>query len=601
MRARRPRVVRHVVAGAVVAVYLLAAAVVVLAHRVAPMPEWLALHLLVLGAATNAVFVWRRHFGQALLHARPGPERPAQLRLGALNAGVVAVLAGACAGGPPLAVAGAAVVVGAVIAHVASLLAMARPSSSLAGPLGRGLVLHRRRYRAGVRRHAGRGAPAGLIRSPGLQTAVVLAHAHLNLLGWLGLAIIGTQFMLWPMVLRTRMSQDAPRAARRVFAVTACGLAVTTVALLAAPWLGGAHWLAAAGMACYGAGAAYSLAPAVREMRARPPHTAAAWALLAGNAWLLAALIIDTTGLAAGLGEADHLLGRLLIPVLGVGVIAQALRGALTFLLPVTVGGGPARQPAADRDSRIRVAQPGGARQRRGAGTGRAARRRVADRRVGGGARRVRHIPGAGGGRARGGPPGTRAQPGMTRGLPGPSAPDGDRSGAAGPVFPGSPTYHNGSVSTRQFDVNCRHGRAGTPRARRRAPARPEPEPRARPAAQRRLPGRRAGGRGPDRAASQHRPVPPRRAGAGGAGRPGFADAYKAGRPSTAYRPVEGGGAAGQRRYRLLAEMLTSLIAGVMPEPGEAAMQAGREWGRYLTRPPGPLPAAQRRQGRSRD
>jgi nitrite reductase (NO-forming) len=95
-------------------------------------------------------------------------------------------------------------------------------------------------------------------------------------------------------------------------------------------------------MACYGAGAAYSLMPAVREMRARPPHTAAAWALLAGNTWLLAALIIDTTGLAAGLGEADHLLGRLLIPVLGVGVIAQALAGALTFLLPVTVGGGPA-------------------------------------------------------------------------------------------------------------------------------------------------------------------------------------------------------------------------------------------------------------------
>ena len=47
------------------------------------------------------------------------------------------------------------------------------------------------------------------------------------------------------------------------------------------------------------------------------------------------------------------------------------------------------------------------------------------------------------------------------------------------------------------------------------------------------------------------------------------------GRPSMAYRPVEGGGAAGQRRYRLLAEMLTSLIAGVMPEPGEAAI-AGR-------------------------
>lgn len=54
------------------------------------------------------------------------------------------------------------------------------------------------------------------------------------------------------------------------------------------------------------------------------------------------------------------------------------------------------------------------------------------------------------------------------------------------------------------------------------------------------------------------------------------------GRPSTAYRAVDGGAPAGGRRYRLLAEMLTSLIVGVMPEPGEAAAEAGREWGRYL-------------------
>jgi hypothetical protein len=38
------------------------------------------------------------------------------------------------------------------------------------------------------------------------------------------------------------------------------------------------------------------------------------------------------------------------------------------------------------------------------------------------------------------------------------------------------------------------------------------------------------------------------------------------GRPSMAYRAVEGGGPAGLRCYRLLAEMLTSLIAGMMPK-----------------------------------
>ena len=55
------------------------------------------------------------------------------------------------------------------------------------------------------------------------------------------------------------------------------------------------------------------------------------------------------------------------------------------------------------------------------------------------------------------------------------------------------------------------------------------------------------------------------------------------GRPSMAYQVTDSDGPTGRRRYRLLAEMLTSMIAGVMPQPGEAATEAGREWGRYLT------------------
>jgi predicted ArsR family transcriptional regulator len=59
------------------------------------------------------------------------------------------------------------------------------------------------------------------------------------------------------------------------------------------------------------------------------------------------------------------------------------------------------------------------------------------------------------------------------------------------------------------------------------------------------------------------------------------------GRPSMAYRAV-GGGPAGERRYRLLAEMLTSLIRVMMPEPGRAATEAGREWGAFFTEQPAP-------------
>jgi predicted ArsR family transcriptional regulator len=59
------------------------------------------------------------------------------------------------------------------------------------------------------------------------------------------------------------------------------------------------------------------------------------------------------------------------------------------------------------------------------------------------------------------------------------------------------------------------------------------------------------------------------------------------GRPKIAYRAV-GDGPGGRRRYRLLAEMLTSLITASMPEPGNAAEEAGREWGAYLTEQPPP-------------
>jgi nitrite reductase (NO-forming) len=236
---RRTRIAWHRAAGALVAGYLLAAAVVVVAHRLVPVPQWLALHLLGLGAATNAVVVWSRFFTQALLHARTGSERPAQLRLGLLNAGVITVLAGVAGHAGLVAAAGAAVVVAVIIAHTVSLLAMAR-SSPMAGPLA---VVAWYYLAAGAALAAGGTVggllAAGWVRSPRLAGALTLAHAQLNLFGWVGLAVIGTQFMLWPMVLRTRMSDAAPRLARPVLMMTAGGLAVTAGAPVCAPWLGG--------------------------------------------------------------------------------------------------------------------------------------------------------------------------------------------------------------------------------------------------------------------------------------------------------------------------------------------------------------------------
>lgn len=71
------------------------------------------------------------------------------------------------------------------------------------------------------------------------------------------------------------------------------------------------------------------------------------------------------------------------------------------------------------------------------------------------------------------------------------------------------------------------------------------------------------------------------------------------GRPRIGYRAVPDS-PAGRRRYRLLAEMLTSLIAGTMPEPGKAAEAAGREWGAYLAEQPPPYQRLTAAEGVSR-
>lgn len=65
-------------------------------------------------------------------------------------------------------------------------------------------------------------------------------------------------------------------------------------------------------------------------------------------------------------------------------------------------------------------------------------------------------------------------------------------------------------------------------------------------------------------------------------------DRTQPGRPRTVYAAGAADVPAGQRSYRLLAEMLTGLVAETLPEPGRAAETAGEAWGRYLAEKPAP-------------
>jgi predicted ArsR family transcriptional regulator len=61
------------------------------------------------------------------------------------------------------------------------------------------------------------------------------------------------------------------------------------------------------------------------------------------------------------------------------------------------------------------------------------------------------------------------------------------------------------------------------------------------------------------------------------------------GRPRSLYAVRAESNAIGQRSYRLLAEILAGFVAANVDQPGRAAVEAGRAWGRFLAEPPPPF------------
>lgn len=55
------------------------------------------------------------------------------------------------------------------------------------------------------------------------------------------------------------------------------------------------------------------------------------------------------------------------------------------------------------------------------------------------------------------------------------------------------------------------------------------------------------------------------------------------GRPKVLYAATDSAARPASRSYRLLAEILTTLLGDALPDPARSATEAGRVWGRYLT------------------
>ncbi|HEX6150836.1 multicopper oxidase domain-containing protein [Nocardioides sp.] len=321
--------------------WLVATVVATLVHPFVPAPRWLMIHLLLLGAVGHAILVWSRYFADTLLRVPPTPRRQQSTRLVLFNAGVALVIGGVLVAWWPVVAAGAALLGGAVLWHGAVLLGQLRGSlASRFAPTVRYYVAAAALLPVG----AGLGVWLATGLADPLHDRVRTAHMAINVLGWIGLTVLGTLVTLWPTVLRTRIAEGAERASARALPLLVAGVLLTATAALGGPRL------VAVGVVTYLAGASLLLVPAIRVARTRPPTSFPAWSILAGYCWFVGSLGIIVVGAVTATSWSD--LGAAfgtVTPLLAVGFAAQVLLGALSYLVPVVLGGGPSPVRAANR------------------------------------------------------------------------------------------------------------------------------------------------------------------------------------------------------------------------------------------------------------
>jgi len=321
--------------------WLALAGMVSLVHREVPQPRWLLVHLVLLGALTHAALVWSKHFADTLLKDRVADERPHTTRIAALLVGSVTVAVGYPLDRWWVVLAGATVVALAVLWHGLDLARRLR--KALPG-----------RFRIVIRFYiaAALVAPIGvtfavLLARPlgdAWHARLLLAHSLTMLLGWVGLTVTGTLTTLWPTVLRARMDERAERFARQSLPVLLLGLALIDIGALL-----GWRWLLLAGLLVAAAGLAWWARMLPAPWRAHPPEHFAALSIAAALGWWVVGLVLigwlslraDPVTLANQYGWVGA--------IVAVGFAAQLLFGALSWLVPVSLGGGTRGVRAAQR------------------------------------------------------------------------------------------------------------------------------------------------------------------------------------------------------------------------------------------------------------
>lgn len=331
--------------------WMVAVVVIAAVHPLVPAPRWLMIHLFVLGAAGHSILVWSRYFADTLLRLPTTPRRTQTPRLMLFNLGVLAVVVGVPTGLWWLVVAGATGVVTAVGWHTASLLAglRSRFSSRFAATIQFYVA-------AGLLLLVGVVLGAWLARGPGepLETRLRMAHIGLNVLGFIGLTVIGTVLTLGPTMLRTRIPEGAERRARAALALMLAGIALIVTAAGIDQVV-----LVVVGLVSCAVGVGLVARDLAVAAVGKPPSSFPTWSLLAGVSWLLGVLVALAARIAADLPDGSSgaaawaALGEpleWLTPFFAAGFVAQVLLGALSYLVAVVMGGGPAAVRTMNRD-----------------------------------------------------------------------------------------------------------------------------------------------------------------------------------------------------------------------------------------------------------
>jgi nitrite reductase (NO-forming) len=328
----------------VVVGWIVAAGVALLCAGIRSAPAWLAVHLMLLGGATSAILIWSHHFADTILRKAGSRRRRLGVRLAAHTVGALGVLVGVTAGLWPLVLAAGAVVAGVAAWHGTELaLRLRRALPSRFGPLVAYYVA------ASLALVVGVAMGVTIARSDLGGTAhdrMFVAHVVMNVLGWVGLTVVGTVVLLWPTVLHARIDEAGGRRSRVGLWALCAGLVVIGLACLAGVWPG-----ILLGLVIYLAGLAVVGADLVTQARRTPPVTFAGWSIGAALLWFAGTVVAFAlrVALAGSWREVAAGFLTLLVPF-GVGFAAQLVLAALSHLLPVVFGGGPVKVRATNAE-----------------------------------------------------------------------------------------------------------------------------------------------------------------------------------------------------------------------------------------------------------